>query len=63
VENVQDLGQIQEIRMARGYDPQALLRDLIARTRVSEFSIARPSLHDIFVRIAGNTEKAEACVA
>jgi ABC-2 type transport system ATP-binding protein len=63
VESVQDLGQIQEIRMARGYDPQALLRELIARTRVQEFSIARPSLHDIFVRIAGNTEKAEAQVA
>lgn len=49
--------------MVRDYDPQALLRDLIARTRVSEFSIATPSLHDIFVRIAGNTEKVEAQVA
>ena len=63
VESVHDLGQVQEIRMARGCDPQAVLRELIARTRVMEFSIARPSLHDIFVRIAGNAEKAEAHVA
>ncbi len=63
VESVHDLGQIQEIRMARGCDPQEVLRELLARTRVSEFSIARPSLHDVFVRIAGNTEKAEAHVA
>jgi ABC-2 type transport system ATP-binding protein len=45
VESVHDLEQIQEIRMARDCDPQAPLREPIARTRVSEFSIARPSLH------------------
>lgn len=63
VEAVHDLGQVQEIRMDRGCDPQVVLRELIARTRVAEFSIAKPSLHDIFVRIAGNTETTEAHVA
>jgi len=58
VESVQDLGQNQEIHMTRGCDPQTVLRELIARTRVFEFSIARPSLHDIFLRIAGQTGKA-----
>jgi ABC-type uncharacterized transport system ATPase subunit len=29
------------------------LRTLIARTRVNSFSVMKPSLHDIFVRIAG----------
>ena len=53
VESVHDLGQIQEIRMGRGCDPQDALRELIGRTRVWEFSIAKPSLHDIFIRIAG----------
>ncbi|HUB78878.1 MAG TPA: ATP-binding cassette domain-containing protein [Bryobacteraceae bacterium] len=53
VEKVRDLGHVQELRMARGCDPQEVLRALIARTRVSSFSITRPSLHDIFVRIAG----------
>jgi len=53
VEKVRDLGQVQELRMARGCDPQEVLRALVARTRVSSFSIMKPSLHDIFVRIAG----------
>ena len=59
VEKVRDLGQVQELRMARGCDPQEVLRTLLGRTRVSSFSITRPSLHDIFVRIAGH-EVAEA---
>ncbi|HVN05056.1 MAG TPA: DUF4162 domain-containing protein, partial [Bryobacteraceae bacterium] len=53
VEKVRDLGQVQELRMARGCDPQQVLRVLVERTRVTSFSITKPSLHDIFVRIAG----------
>ena len=53
VEKVRDLGQSQELRVARGCDPHELLRTLLERTRVSSFSVAKPSLHDIFVRIAG----------
>jgi len=54
VEKVRDLGQIQELRIARGGDPQEVLRALIGRTRVNSFSVTRPSLEDIFVRIAGH---------
>jgi ABC-2 type transport system ATP-binding protein len=53
VEQVRDLGQIQELRLAKSADPQDILRTLMSRTRVAGFSIARPSLHDIFIRIAG----------
>ena len=53
VERIRDLGQVQELRMARGCDPQEVLRALIARTKVTSFSVVKPSLHDIFVRIAG----------
>jgi ABC-2 type transport system ATP-binding protein len=53
VEQVRDLGQLQELRMARGCDPQEVLRELVGRTRVASFSVTRPSLHNIFVRIAG----------
>ena len=53
VEKIRDLGQVQELRMARGCDPQELLRTLVARTRVESFAVIKPSLHDIFVRIAG----------
>ncbi len=62
VDKVRDLGQIQELRMARGCDPQEVLRAIVSRTRVTSFSITRPSLHDIFVRIAG-PEAAEVQVA
>jgi ABC-2 type transport system ATP-binding protein len=54
IEQVRDLGQLQEVRMARGADPQQLLRALIERTPVKSFSVTKPSLHDIFVRIAGS---------
>jgi ABC-2 type transport system ATP-binding protein len=53
VEKVRDLGQMQELRMAPGCDPQEVLRALMARTRIVSFSVTRPSLQDIFVRIAG----------
>ncbi|HTQ53706.1 MAG TPA: ATP-binding cassette domain-containing protein [Bryobacteraceae bacterium] len=53
VEKIRDFGQVQELRMALGCDPQEVLRALVARTRVTSFSITKPSLHDIFVRIAG----------
>jgi ABC-2 type transport system ATP-binding protein len=49
---VNDYGPLQEVRAT---DPQALLAALVARTRVQHFEIARPSLHDIFVRIARPT--------
>jgi ABC-2 type transport system ATP-binding protein len=53
VDRVRDLGQMQELRMTAACDPQEVLRVLISRTRVTSFSIMKPSLHDIFVRIAG----------
>lgn len=46
-----DYGNLQELRNVG--DPQALLRSLAEKTSVSRFEIVRPSLHDVFVRIAG----------
>jgi ABC-type uncharacterized transport system ATPase subunit len=64
VEKIRDLGQVKDLRMARGCDPQEVLRALIARTRVTGFSIVKPSLNDIFVRIAGPaTEEVKSAVA
>jgi ABC-2 type transport system ATP-binding protein len=53
IERIKDLGHVQELRMAEGCDPQQVLRTLAARARISSFSVVKPSLHDIFVRIAG----------
>lgn len=52
VEKVTDFGQLQELRMHDGADTQVLLSDLMKRGRVEHFELARPSLHDIFLRIA-----------
>jgi ABC-2 type transport system ATP-binding protein len=48
--SVNDHGNLQEVRV--NGDPQAFLQRLVTRTAVRHFEIARPSLHDIFVRIA-----------
>jgi ABC-2 type transport system ATP-binding protein len=53
VEAVRDLGQVQELRMSAGCDPQSVLQTLVSRTSVNSFAVVKPSLHDIFVRIAG----------
>ena len=52
VEKVTDFGRLQELRMAANTDPQAVLAELMKRGRVMHFELTRPSLHDIFVRIA-----------
>jgi ABC-2 type transport system ATP-binding protein len=54
VQAVNDFGQMQEVRL--NMDPQAFLRELSARTSVYHFELTRPSLHDIFVRIANPME-------
>ena len=50
VESVNDYGQLQEVRLS--CDAQKFLQQLASRTPVHHFEITRPSLHDIFVRIA-----------
>ncbi len=54
VRSVNDYGQMQEVQLAD--DPQRFLQLLAARTAVYHFEVTRPSLHDIFVRIARPTE-------
>ena len=53
VVSVNDFGQLQEVRVDG--DPQQLLAKLVTRARVRHFEVTRPSLHDIFVRIAKPT--------
>jgi ABC-2 type transport system ATP-binding protein len=60
VERIRDFGQVQELRIARGVDPQQVIQALVLRTRVTSFSVRKPSLNDIFIRIAGPAAEAEA---
>ena len=55
VNRVTDYGKLQELRLDRGTDSQLILTELMKRGRVRHFEQARPSLHDIFVRIAAPT--------
>ena len=55
VENVIDFGKMQELRIARGVDPQTILVELMKRGKVRHFEQSKPSLQDIFVRIASPT--------
>src|SRR5258708_7670916 len=57
VQSVNDYGQLQEVRLTG--DPQRFLQQLASRTPVHHFEITRPSLHDIFVRIAKPAEMDE----
>ncbi len=53
VKRVNNRGQLQELRITEGCDPQQILASVMSRAKVRHFELATPSLHDIFVRIAG----------
>ncbi|MBN1421471.1 MAG: ATP-binding cassette domain-containing protein [Planctomycetes bacterium] len=53
VARIADFGQVQELQLTGERDPQAIVSEIMARARVVRFEVTRPSLHDIFVRIAG----------
>jgi len=53
VEKISDFGRLQELRLRSGSDHQKILTVIMSRTPVHSFEIARPTLYDIFLRIAG----------
>lgn len=57
IEKVTNYGQEQELRIAPDHDHQKILTQIMAQTRVWSFELAKPSLYDIFVRIAGPEAK------
>ena len=50
--NVNDFGQYQELRLKEDSDPQDILKQILEVTKVSRFELTKPSLLDIFIRIA-----------
>jgi ABC-2 type transport system ATP-binding protein len=53
VDKVTDFGGLQELRVSPGADPQKIVAEIMARTTVTSFELAKPTLYDIFLRIAG----------
>ena len=56
-ENVNNFGKLQEIRLEEGIDAQKILAELLTKARISKFEITKPSLNDIFIRIASPERK------
>ena len=53
IEQIRDFGRMKELRLAHDSDPQNIISQIMSQTAVQSFEITKPSLHDIFVRIAG----------
>jgi ABC-2 type transport system ATP-binding protein len=53
VDRVTDFGKMQELHLTSEANPHEVATAIMQRTEVWSFEIAKPSLHDIFVRIAG----------
>ncbi|HUF24384.1 MAG TPA: ATP-binding cassette domain-containing protein [Vicinamibacterales bacterium] len=50
IDSINDFGNYQDLRLSG--DPQQLLQELVRAGDVQHFEVTKPSLHDIFVRIA-----------
>lgn len=57
VNMINDFGRLQEIRIDKDVNSQHLLKTILERTMVSKFEITKPSLNDIFLRIAKPEDK------
>jgi ABC-2 type transport system ATP-binding protein len=57
IEKVNDFGKLQEVRVASGFDPQKILAELLKKTKITKFELTKPSLNDIFIRIASPERK------
>jgi ABC-2 type transport system ATP-binding protein len=54
VQSVHNFGNYSEVALAKGADPQALLKAVAARARINRFELAEPSLEKIFIDTVKN---------
>jgi ABC-2 type transport system ATP-binding protein len=59
IEKVNDFGHEQELRISPDTDPYELVKNIMDQTRINSFDIVKPSLNDIFIRIAGPSAQEE----
>lgn len=52
IEKISDFGRVQEIRKTDKADTQEILARIMKVARVNRFEVTKPSLNDIFIRIA-----------
>lgn len=52
IENILDYGREQELRVAPSASTREILTEVLKKTNVLKFELAKPSLNDIFIRIA-----------
>jgi len=57
IDKINDFGKMQEVRLKENVDPQDILKQILEKTSVYKFEITRPSLNDIFIRIAAPERK------
>ena len=57
IEKVNNFGKFQEVRLNPDSDSQIILSSIMNKARVSKFEITKPSLNDIFIRIASPERK------
>ena len=55
VKSIEDRGAFHHIKLDDGSLADALLKQLANESRLEHFELLRPSLHNIFIRIAGST--------
>jgi ABC-2 type transport system ATP-binding protein len=60
INHIQDFGQEQELRLEPDADAQDVLKYVMSKVRVNRYQLMTPTLHDIFVRIAGSNGEAAA---
>jgi ABC-2 type transport system ATP-binding protein len=57
VAEVKEYGREHSLLLKEGHDPQLVLEQLMRRGSVQKFEVARPSLHELFVSIAGESRQ------
>ncbi len=57
IEKINNFGKLQEIRLRPEANPQQIIGEILKKTEVQKFEITKPSLNDIFIRIAAPERK------